>query len=91
MIDRLGGERGPEGGGIGTHARCDGPLRDRVLGQPARSGERELIRGEHRRARHVDEDPADRQIVSAELCDAVDGLLDRHLLQQRHQVHGGAR
>ena len=31
-------------------------------------------------------DRADRQAGRAQLGDRVDGLLDRHLLQQRHQV-----
>ena len=34
---------------------------------------------------------ADRQPGLAQLGDRVDGLLDRHLLQQRHQVHRGLR
>ena len=39
------------------------------------------------RPHHVHDDPAHRQFGRPQLGDAVRGLLDRHLLQQRHQVH----
>ena len=42
-------------------------------------------------ADHVDDDRADRQPGGAQLRDAVDRLLHRHLLEQRDEVHGGLR
>lgn len=55
----------------------------------ARHGARELQVGvvEERGPHHVHDDPPDRQLRRAQFGDAVRGLLDGHLLQQRHQVH----
>ena len=47
--------------------------------------------GPARRADHVDDHRADRQPGLAQLGDAVDGLLHRHLLQHGDQVHRGLR
>lgn len=44
---------------------------------------------QQRRAGHVDDDAAHGDAGGAQLGDAVGGLLDRHLLQERHQMHRG--
>ena len=46
---------------------------------------------QQRRAHRVDDDPADRQPGRGQLRDGVGRLLHRHLLEQRHEVHGGLR
>ena len=46
-------------------------------------------RPQRRPPEHVDDHRADRQPDRGQLRDRVHRLLHRHLLQQRHQVHGG--
>ena len=57
----------------------------------ARAARARVVLGQHRLGRHVDDHRADRQRGLVQFRDRVGGLLHRHVLQQRHQVHRGLR
>ncbi len=85
MLDRLSGQR-----------RGECLVQTRALQSLAQGGEVHLAllgcgqvgRRERGGPHCVDDDPADRKPVLGEVGDRVDRLLHRHLLEQRHQVHG---
>ena len=60
-------------------------------GEPALGGPVEAGRRQQRLGGHVDDHRADRQVRGLQLRDGVGGLLDRHVLEQGHQVDGGLR
>ena len=59
--------------------------------EPALGGPVQVAGRQQRLGGHVDDHRADRQPAPSQLGDRVRGLLHRHLLQQRDQVHRGLR
>ncbi len=90
VVAGLGGQPVDQGPGRGDPHRLQ--VRAHVLlVQPARGRELERVVGQVAGAHEVDHHAADRQVRGAQLLDPVGGLLHRHLLQHRHQVHRGPR
>lgn len=86
MLGGLREQRAHEGRGAG-HA-CPGERFGDLLAAAARGGAQRVL-VQQMRAHHVHDDPAHRQLGRLELGDAVGGLLDRHLLQEGHQMDRG--